>query len=504
MRLSKLIEPLRNRDLRNYTDRSIQGLTLDSRKVRPEWLFAVVPGPHSDGTCHVPDAVARGAVALLAQREVPVPPHVALIIVPSVRAALADLCCQFHGHPADMVRTVGVTGTNGKTTTAMLVHWLLARAGKQAALISTIVNQVGSLRETAANTTPESPDLQAMFEKMVERDISHAVMEVSSHSLDQERVRGIRFAVAALTNVTPHEHLDYHGTFENYLNAKARLYETLSPEAVAVLNADDPQCGFFRERRGRGSVLTYGLQATVDVTAQVEMMSLAGTAFRLHTPVGHLRVRSPLIGSFNVANLLAGTCCALALGLDLGTIADGIEKFTGAPGRLERVEGQQPFTVLVDYAHNNDGLRSVLGTLKPLVSRSRLIVVFGCGGDRDTSKRPLMGAAATHYADVTVVTADNSRSERTEDIIAAIMGGANPQAMCIVEPDRREAIRKAVAMAAPGDVVAICGKGHEEYQEIGGVRCRFSDRDEALRALRSLRRKGADASRPRPAGVEAT
>ncbi len=501
MKLSKLIRPLKDRVLRNYTDRSISGLTLDSRTVREGYLFAVVPGPNNDGTAYVADAVARGAVAVLAGREVAVPPQVALIVVPHVRRALADLCCQFHGRPAEHVRTVGITGTNGKTTTAMLVRWLLAKAGKQAALISTVSNQIGSLCVRASNTTPESPELQGLFAQMVERGISHAVMEVSSHSLDQERVRGIPFAIAALTNVTPHEHLDYHGTFENYLAAKARLFESLAPDAAAVLNADDPQCGFFRERRGPGRVVTYGLQATVDVTAQIEKMTLDGTWLRLHTPAGHVRVHSPLIGAFNVHNILAGACCALELGIGLDKIAQGIEQFSGAPGRLERVDAGQPFTVLVDYAHNNDGLRSVLSTLRPLASPGRLIVTFGCGGDRDPSKRALMGATATHYADATVLTADNSRSERTEDIIKAILGGVNPEAFCIVEPDRREAIRKAIELAAPGDVVAICGKGHEDYQIIGGDRAHFDDREEALRILTLLRhgRGEETAAHARPA-----
>ncbi|HPD15757.1 MAG TPA: UDP-N-acetylmuramoyl-L-alanyl-D-glutamate--2,6-diaminopimelate ligase [Planctomycetota bacterium] len=495
MKLSKLLKPLADRELRQYTDRSIQGLTLDSRRVRPEFLFAVVPGPNSDGTAYVADAVARGAVAVLASREVPVPAHVALILVPNVRQALADLCTHFHGRPAGLVRTTGITGTNGKTTTAMLVHWLLAKDGKQAGLLTTVLNQVGSRRERAANTTPESPDLQELFAQMVEQHVRYAVMEVSSQSLDQERVRGVPFAVAALTNVTPHEHLDYHGTFENYLNAKARLFSSLAPGATAVLNADDPQCGFFRERRGPGNVLTYGLQATVDVTAAIEGMTIAGTTLRLHTPVGHVRTHSPLIGGFNVQNILAGTCCALALGVGLSTIAEGIEQFTGARGRLERVDEGQPFTVLVDYAHNNDGLRSVLSTLKPLAAPGRLIVVFGCGGDRDPSKRPLMGATATHYADVTLVTADNSRSERTEDIIAEILAGANPQAHCLVEPDRREAIRRAIAMAEPRDLVVICGKGHEDHQEIAGVRTRFDDCSEARRALGLLQRRSRASSR---------
>ncbi len=496
MKSSKLFKPLVNPLVRNFQDHSIQGLALDSRKVKQDFLFAVVPGRHNDGTCYVADAVARGAVAVLASEEVEVPPQVTLVLVPNVRRALADMACHFHGRPAELVRTVGVTGTCGKSTTAMLVHWLLGWDGRQAALISTVVNKVGSLCMKASNTTPESPELQALFEAMVERDIGYAVMEVSSHSLHQERVRGIPFAVAAFTNVTPHEHLDYHLTFENYLDAKALLFESLSPEATAVLNADDPHCGFFRERRGQGSVMTYGLQATVDVTAKIERTNLSGTTLRLYTPAGSVRLHSPLIGGFNVENLLAGTCCALTLGVPLDAIAAGISKFTGAPGRLERVDEGQPFTVLIDYAHNNDGLRSVLSTLKPLAAPGRLIVVFGCGGERDETKRPLMGATATHWADVTVVTSDNSRAEPTEKVIKAIMAGANPQAICLVEPDRREAIRKAIAMAAPGDVLAICGKGHEDYQDINGVKYHFSDREEAQRALIVLGRRGKENHRP--------
>ena len=501
MWLKKLLSVLERPVVQNYSDRSIQGIALDSRRVRPDYLFAVVAGPHNDGVCYVPDAIAGGAVAVLASKMIEVPPNVALILVPNVRQALADLACQFYGHPADMVVSVGVTGTCGKTTTATLVQWLLARAGRQAALISTVINRVGAVCEKSSNTTPESPDLQALFGRMVEQRIRYAVMEVSSHSLDQERVRGIPFAVAALTNVTPHEHLDYHITFENYLAAKARLFESLSPASTAVLNADNPQCGFFRERCGAGKVLTYGLQATVDVTARIHHSSQRGTTLTLHTPAGRARVHSPLIGGYNVQNLLAGTACALALEVPLDTIAAGIAQFAGAPGRLEPVDEGQPFTCLIDYAHNNDGLRSVLSTLKPLAAPGRLIVIFGCGGDRDPSKRSLMGATATHWADVTVVTADNSRSEATEDIIQAILKGVNPEAMCLVEPDRREAIRKAIALAEPGDIVVISGKGHEDYQDIGGVRYPFSDRDEARRAIAQLRRKE---SLPRARGPRET
>ena len=484
MRLSKLVQPLPDAVLANYADRSIQGLALNSMRVRPDFLFAMVPGPHGDGSAYVPDAIARGAVAVLAPRQVPVPPHVTLAIVPDVRRALADLCCRYYGSPADHVRTVGVTGTNGKTTTVMLVRALLTTAGKQAALLSTVVNHIGPLQVPAANTTPESPELQALFADMVERHIGYAVMEVSSQGLAQERVRGVPFAVGAYTNITPNEHLDYHGTFENYRAAKAKLFASLAPDATAVLNADDPHCAFLREQRGAGRVLTYGLQAPADVTAEIETMDLAGCTFRLHSPQGRLRLRSPLIGGYNVQNLLCGISCGLALGLDLEGIAEAVRRFPGAPGRLERIDEGQPFTMLVDYAHNNGGLESVLSTLKPLVTApGRLIVVFGCGGDRDKTKRPLMGATASEHADVIVITADNSRGECTDAILSAIRSGVQAGAECIVEPCRREAIRTAITLARPGDLVALCGKGHEDYQELAGVRYPFDDREVARRAL---------------------
>jgi len=502
MKLSDLLKPLEDAVLLNYSERSVRGLTLDSRTVRPGYLFAVVPGPHADGARYVPDAVAHGAVAVLSPKEVSVPAHVTLVLVPHVRRALADLCCRFYGHPASLVETVGVTGTNGKTTVATLLRSALTTAGKQAALMSTVIHQIGSRCIPASNTTPESPELQAYFAQMVERHIRYAVMEVSSHSLDQGRVRGIRFAVGALTNLRGHEHLDYHGTFEAYRDAKAKLFESLAPEATAVLNRDEPDYDFFRQRTNARTVLTYGLSEAADVRATVDAIDLSGMTIRLTTPAGQQRVRSPLIGGYNVQNLLAGTSCALALGLDLRAIATGIEHFQGAPGRLERVDAGQPFAVLVDYAHNHDGLESVLGTLRPLKDQGRLIVVFGAGGDRDASKRPLMGATAARYADVAVVTADNSRSERTEDIIEEILGGMVSGASRLVVPDRREAIRKAIAMAQPADVVLIAGKGHETYQEIGGVRYPFDDREEARRALVSLAvRRAREASRAALSGM---
>jgi len=495
MKLTDLLKPLQDAAIVNQVERSIRGLDLDSRKIRPGYLFAVVPGRHSDGRTYVADAIERGAVAILSSEKLHVPGNVSLILVPHVRRALADLCCRFYGYPADLVRTVGVTGTNGKTTVATLVRSLLTATGKQAALLSTVVHQIGSRRIPAGNTTPESPELQAYFAEMVERHIRYAAMEVSSHSLDQERIRGIRFAVGAFTNLTDREHLDYHKAFDAYRDAKARLFESLAVDATAVLNREDPASAYYAERT-RARVVTYALDDGADIRAAIEEMSLQkGMVLRIQTPAGSIRVHSPLVGRYNAMNLLAGVGCALALGMELGQIAAGIGRFTGAPGRLERVDAGQPFTVLVDYAHNEDGLKSVLGVLRPLAPK-RLIVLFGAGGDRDRSKRPRMGAAAAALADFTVLTSDNSRSERTEDILAEIAAGMPADAPRLIEPDRREAIRKAVHMAHPGDLVVLAGKGHETYQDIGGVRYDFDDREEARRALLSLiLRRGRELSR---------
>ena len=495
MKLTDLLKPLKDAAVVNQAEHSIRGLELDSRRIRPGYLFAVVPGRHDDGRTYVADAIERGAVAILSPEKIDVPAGVSLILVPHVRRALADLCCRFYGYPADLVRTVGVTGTNGKSTVVTLLRSLLTTAGKQAALLSTVVHQIGSRRVLANNTTPESTELQAYFAEMVERHIRYAAMEVSSHSLDQERVRGIRFAVAAFTNLTNREHLDYHKTFEAYRDAKGRLFESLAVDATAVLNREDPTSAYYAERT-RAHVVTYALDDRADIRGTIEEMRLqTGMVLRIQTPGGSVQVRSPLVGRYNAMNLLAGVGCALALGMELGQIAAGIERFTGAPGRLERVEAGQPFTVLVDYAHNEDGLRSVLGELRPLAPK-RLIVLFGAGGERDHTKRPKMGEAAAALADFTVLTSDNSRSERTEDIIAEIAAGMPAQAPRLIEPDRREAIRKAVQMARPGDLLVLAGKGHETYQDLGGVRYDFDDREEVRRALLSqILRRGRELSR---------
>jgi UDP-N-acetylmuramoyl-L-alanyl-D-glutamate--2,6-diaminopimelate ligase len=494
VKLENLLKPIPDAVTANVSGQRIRGISLDSRQVRRGFLFAVVPGPRSSGLSYVGKAIENGAVAVLSSQPVQVPGHVALIVVQDVRRAVAELSCRFYGYPADHVRTVGVTGTNGKTTVATLVHHLLCHAGREAALLSTVVQRVGERRLPASSTTPESNQLQSLFADMVELGIGYAAMEVSSHSLDQQRARGIPFAVAALTNLTAHEHLDYHGTFENYRDAKLRLFRDLPAAATAVINRDDPQAALFADTTEAGK-LTFGLDGPADVSIADWEVTLEGTTGRLCTPAGETRVEAPLVGRYNVMNLLTGAACAHALGVSLDDIADGLAAFQGAPGRLERVDCGQPFSVLVDYAHNHDGLKSVLATLRPLTA-GRLIVVFGAGGDRDPSKRPLMGAASAERADVTVLTADNSRSERTEDIIAAIAGGMPEGAERTIEPDRREAIQKAIAMGEPGDVILIAGKGHETYQEIDGFRFPFDDREEARLALAVHRNGGVRAPRP--------
>ncbi|NQT87578.1 UDP-N-acetylmuramoyl-L-alanyl-D-glutamate--2,6-diaminopimelate ligase [bacterium] len=484
MKLRELLKPIGEAVTANVADQRIRGLALDSRQVRHDFLFAVVPGPKSNGLAYVAKAVEHGAAAVLASRPVQVPEHVALILVQDVRKTLADLSCRFYGYPADHVRTLGVTGTNGKTTVATLVHHLLTEAGRDAALLSTVEQRVGRRRVPASNTTPEAIELQAAFADMVELGIAYAAMEVSSHSLDQRRVQGIPFAVAALTNLTAHEHLDYHGTFERYRDAKLRLFQTLAADAAAIINRDDPAADQFAASTDARTV-TFGLDRPADVFLADWQVTLDGATGRLCTPAGEAALRSPLVGRYNVMNLLTGTACALEMGLSLAQIVAGLETFVGAPGRLERVDCGQPFTVFVDYAHNHDGLESVLTTLEPL-TQGRLIVVFGAGGARDPSKRPLMGAAAAARADLTVLTADNSRSERSQEILDAIAAGMPDDAARIIEPDRHGAIQEAIGMARRGDVILIAGKGHEAYQELDSVRFPFDDRDEARAALNAL------------------
>jgi UDP-N-acetylmuramyl-tripeptide synthetase len=468
---------------------AVAAVTHDSRKAGPGVLFVAVRGTSMDGHQFVDAARKKGAAAI-ASEEAPRPGG-PWLQVPDAREALATLSAEVLGRPAEALRLVGVTGTNGKTTTTYLIDAALRAAGHKTGLVGTVQYRVGDRLAEASRTTPESSDLQVLFREMVDAGCDHAVVEVSSHSLDLKRVHGCAFEVAVFTNLT-RDHLDFHGDMERYFVAKRRLFDTnLRTDGHAVINLDDDRAAELIAA-SRGRVWTYSVHgAPADLQAVDIRLSLDATRFRARTPRGDFDVSTPLLGRFNVENLLAALGAALALGLDPATAVRGISSVAGVPGRLERVQAGQDFTVIVDYAHTDDALKNLLETVRELKPR-RLITVFGCGGDRDRTKRPLMGAVAARLSDVVVVTSDNPRSEPPEAILEEIQrgmnGGRRAERHAIV--DRREAIVRALEMAGPGDAVVIAGKGHETYQVLRDRTVPFDDRQIAREVLTRPARSG--------------
>jgi UDP-N-acetylmuramoyl-L-alanyl-D-glutamate--2,6-diaminopimelate ligase len=447
----------------------VRDLAYDSRRVQDGTLFFCVPGAVADGHDHAAAAVAAGACALIVERELPLP--VPQIVVDSCRAAMGPIAYVFFGRPSERLLVLGVTGTNGKTTTAYLQHAILAAAGHTAGLLGTIERRIGGVAEPAQRTTSEAIDLQRDLRRMLDAGDTACAMEVSSHALDQQRVAGVRFAAAAFTNLTQ-DHLDYHADMEAYFAAKALLFDGRCPTAA---NADDAY------GRRLPADLRFGLATPgAEVRAEDVRYGAHGTAFRLRTPWGDAEVATRLVGRFNVENALAAVSSAGLAGVPLAAIVTGLEGVAGVPGRLEVVSGDRPFAVIVDYAHTADALENVLRALRPLAT-GRLIVVFGCGGDRDRGKRPTMARVACALADEVIITTDNPRSEDPLAIIAEVAAGADGRHA--VEPDRRRAIERAIAAAAPGDVVLIAGKGHEQGQDVAGSITPFDDRVVACEVL---------------------
>ncbi len=456
----------------------------DSRQAGAGSLFVAIRGLVVDGNRYVEAARKKGAAAVASEE--PALPGVPWIRVPDAREALAVLSAAVLGHPARSLDLVGVTGTNGKTTTAYLIDAALREAGEKPGLIGTVEYRVGNRLVEAARTTPESSDLQALFRQMVDSGCRRVVMEVSSHSLVLKRVHGCAFKVAVFTNLT-RDHLDFHGDMETYFAAKRILFDTLLREdGHAVINRDDDHADELI-RASRGRVWTYSLNAPADVAVEEVTLSLEGTRVRALTPVGPVEITTPLVGRFNVQNVLAALTAGLALGLPEDVLRRGLGSLKGVRGRLERVVAGQDFTVLVDYAHTDDALKNVLETVRELRPR-RLITVFGCGGDRDRTKRPLMGAVASRLSDVVVLTSDNPRSEPPEAILEEIRRGipASRSGDTYVIPDRRDAIAKALEMGREGVVVVIAGKGHETYQVLRDRTVPFDDRQVARDILHRL------------------
>jgi UDP-N-acetylmuramoyl-L-alanyl-D-glutamate--2,6-diaminopimelate ligase len=468
-----------------------RGVTHDSRQVAPGWIFVALRGLKTDGSQFIPQAVANGAAAAVAEGAPAGDVDMPWMVVKDARLALALLAAEFYGHPSRRMQVVGITGTNGKTTTSYVLSAMFEAAGIRCGLMGTVTYRIGAREVEATRTTPEAPEVQRMLRQMADEGCGAGVMEVSSHALALRRVDGTRFAAAVFTNLT-RDHLDFHEDMEDYFVAKRRLFEMLPPEAPAIVNLDDPRGPALTEVVTRP--VTYAINRPADVSPGPLSYSLTGLRFEVRTPQGTVHVRSRLVGRPNVYNILAAAATAASLGLPLDAIERGLEQLSGVPGRFELASTpDDDITVVIDYAHTDDALRNLLETARPLAER-RLITVFGCGGDRDRSKRPLMGMVAARLSDVVVITSDNPRSEDPARIIEEAKRGAQPELRngdteLVTIVDRREAIHQAVGLARKGDVVLVAGKGHEKYQEIAGRVLPFDDVAVAREALAARRVK---------------
>jgi UDP-N-acetylmuramoyl-L-alanyl-D-glutamate--2,6-diaminopimelate ligase len=497
--LKQLLSGLEGAQVRGRDDLAVPGLSYHSREVVPGGLFVALKGQRTDGHLYLEASLKQGARVIVTEQDLAVPPGVTLVKVPQARLALAHLSAEFYDHPSRELTLVGITGTNGKTSTTYLLEAILTAAGHRVGVVGTVNYRLGEESWPAPVTTPESLDLQRLLREMRRRGASHVFLEVSSHALDLRRVDRAAFAAGVFTNLSQ-DHLDYHRDLDDYFAAKARLFTEIlanggAPRGVTVLNLDDPRGAALREAVA-GPVLTYGCQPESQVRPLRCRFRRDGLKVQLTSPVGELEIDSHLVGPFNLSNILAAAATALALGLDPQAVVRGIESLPGVPGRLERFGPPEGPAVFVDYAHTPAAVAQALGALQAL-NFSRLLTVFGCGGDRDRLKRPLMGRAAAAASHLVVVTSDNPRTEDPEAIIRQIEPGLEDAGLSrlsaaaarrgepgyVVIPDRREAIRLAIALARPVDAVLVAGKGHENYQIWGSERRHFDDREEVAAAL---------------------
>jgi UDP-N-acetylmuramoyl-L-alanyl-D-glutamate--2,6-diaminopimelate ligase len=485
VQLARLIRSLDVIETRGAMDLDITDISYHSQRVKEGHLFVAIPGTKQDGLHFLGEVAAKGARAAVVEQ---IPRgHVAipLVVVKDARRALAHVSAEFFSHPSRKMRLVGITGTSGKTTTSYLIESIIKAAGKETGVIGTISYRLGGEELPAPTTTPQSYDVQRLLREMVTQGIGYAVMEVSSHALDQDRVRACHFDVGVFTNISP-EHLDYHEDMARYFAAKKRLFHEFLPESEkdpwAILNRDDPLLRGLEKDLVPGRQITYGLDQGA-VTAPKREISLQGIEATLATPVGNIEIAAPLIGDYNLYNIMAAAAVGIALGIPVEAIVQGIKDLDQVPGRMERVGTGRPW-VLVDYAHKPEALEKSIREVKRL-TKGRVVVVFGCGGDRDRSKRTPMGRIATAGSDLAIITTDNPRTEEPLKIIEEIEQGAREVSPVryLVIPDRRKAIKQAIALAGEEDSVLITGKGHETYQIIGEERLPFDDREEARRAL---------------------
>jgi len=472
MRLSKLAK-----DLRWFgKDVSVNGISYDSRKVTPGDLFVALRGRNTDGHLYIPEAIKKGAVALMVEevKDYPVP----YILVENTRKFLGIVSARLFGFPSRLLKTVGVTGTNGKTTTTFMIKNMLEAQGEKCGLLGTVLYCTGNDCFPASRTTPEASDIQGIMKRTLDEGGKYFVMEVSSAGIEEYRLEGTEFFAGCFTNFS-REHLEYHGTIENYLNAKLKFFKNYKPKHC-IINADDPVADKFKE--AAGNYLTYGIKdSKVDLKAEILESSLKGTLINLKGIINEEGVWIPLPGLFNVYNFLCATSALYTLGKhqNIKELAKNIKQ---VPGRFQTVENNCGFTVIVDYAHTPEAMKNLLENVKTF-KKGRIIIVFGAGGDRDPGKRPLFGQISEEYADIQIVTSDNPRSEDPLKIIKDILSGMSGK-NAVVIPDRREAIHKAIEMAKENDIILIVGKGHEDYQEINGVRYPFSDKEVACEALK--------------------
>jgi len=489
MRLSELLATAGVSCLQQTGDVDVADVVADSRRCRAGCCFVAVRGTEADGHAYIASAIASGAAAVVCEDASAVAGQVPCAVVDDTRRAVGRLAQAIRGWPARKLTCVAITGTNGKTTVAHLMHAVLTAAGQSPALLGTIGYETGRRHLPARMTTPGPILLAELTTEMVADGRTHLIMEASSHALDQGRTAGIDFRAGVFTNVSG-DHLDYHGTMDEYRAAKRRLFEGLPAEAVAIINRDDA-VGAEMASATKASVRWYGLSSAADLWARIGRIDVTGTDFTFVDASREVDAHTVLIGRHNVYNCLAAALACQTLGIELPTAAEALTSVRSIPGRLQRVETHGPFETFVDYAHTDDALRNVLSSLRP-VTRGRLIVVFGCGGDRDRTKRPRMARMAEELADEVVVTSDNPRSERPKAIIEEVCAGFSEsgRSRALVEPDRHTAIGLAIGLARAGDVVLIAGKGHETYQIVGDRRIDFDDVEVAAEALRARERRG--------------
>ena len=491
MKLSDILKGIELQKTAGSMECDISGLAYDSRNVSHGTLFVAIKGLKTDGHLYIKAALDKGAAAILAEHEptgIVIPDNHPFIITMDTRKAVAIAAVNYFRNPSRELSVIGITGTNGKTTTSYIIRSILENAGNKVGLLGTILWSDGNKISEAEHTTPEAVDFQCLLRKMASNGCTFAVAEVSSHSLALNRVYGTDFSTAVFTNLTQ-DHLDFHPDMEDYFRAKSLLFSGMSLNHSSVINSDDP---FGRRLLEMSSCrkYSYGLDSSADIRGENVSLTINGIEFDLTTPAGHIHIKSNLVGIHNVYNLLAAAGAALSSNIPLDKIASGVSSVTSVPGRFERIDSGLGFSIVVDYAHTENALRLLLEAARQF-SPKRIITVFGCGGDRDRGKRPLMGSTAVELSDHVIVTSDNPRSEKPEEIIkevvsgidAAIKTGTARSAGYVTIPDRRSAIEEAIRTAEEGDIVLIAGKGHEDYQIIGRERVRFDDREEAIKAV---------------------